>query len=90
MWDILETPKATKALDKLPVEIIKKYEKWKDVVKYSGPSALRLMSGLRDEALKGEWFGYRSLRLSLKYRVIYQVRKDEVRVIVMDINAHRY
>lgn len=39
MWDILETPKATKALDKLPVEIIK---------------------------------------------------KDEVRVFVMDINAHRY
>ena len=90
MWEIYEHRRVPKTLSGLPTQVLQRYEKWKDIVRYSSPSALRLITGLRDEALKGEWFGYRSSRLSLKYRVIYQVRKDEIRVIVIDINPHKY
>ena len=43
-----------------------------------------------DEALKGVWKGYRSSRLSKQYRVIYQVRKEIVSILVIDVNAHDY
>ena len=75
---------------RLPEEILKKYEKWKDIVILSGPHGLKTFSGLRDEALKGTWFGYRSSRLNIQYRVIYRVVGNELRVEVIDINAHDY
>lgn len=90
MWVIYEGQKARKALKRLPEEILKKYEKWKDIVVLSGPHGLKAFSGLRDEALKGTWFGYRSSRLNIQYRVIYRVVDNELRVEVIDINAHDY
>lgn len=90
MWRIYEGLKVRKALRRLPIEILKKYEKWKDVVAISGPTGLRALPGLRDEALKGVWFGYRSSRLNIQYRVIYRIVKDELHVEVVDINAHDY
>lgn len=90
MWQIFEGPKARKALDKLPREMLKKYEKWKDVVRLGGPTALRTIRGFNDEALRGKWFGYRSSRLSLQYRLIYRVVKDVLMIEVFDVNAHDY
>ena len=75
---------------KLPVEVLKRYEKWKDVVRISGPEGLRLIRGFRDEALRGEWKGHRSSRLGLRYRVIYEVVAEEVLVLVIDITPHEY
>ena len=43
---------------------------WKDIAMISGPPGLRLIKGFHDEALRGEWKGYRSSRLGLQYRVI--------------------
>jgi len=77
-------------LSGLPVEVLKRYEKWKDIVTISGPSGLRLIKGFHDEALRGEWQGCRSSRLGLQYRVIYQVVAQQVLVQVMDITAHDY
>ena len=37
MWEIYEHRNAVKELDALPVEILKRYEKWKDIVRISGP-----------------------------------------------------
>ena len=48
------------------------------------------VSGFRDEVLKGVWKGYRSSRLSLQYRVIFQVRKEVVSILAIDMNAHDY
>ncbi len=90
MWKIFEGPKARKALAKLPKDILKRYEKWKDIVKISGPQGLRLIKGFHDEALRGQWFGYRSSRLNLHYRVIYMINKDHCWVDVIDLNAHDY
>ena len=45
MWEIYEGPKARKSLKKLPHEILKRYEKWKDIVMISGPGGLRNIRG---------------------------------------------
>ncbi len=77
-------------LRRLPAELLKRYEKWKDIVHISGPMGLRRIKGFRDEALRGEWKGYRASRLSQQYRVIYRVERDELQVWVIDLTAHDY
>lgn len=90
MWLVYEHPRAVKSIRKLPKEVLKRYEKWKDIVNVSGPSGLRLIKGFHDESLRGEWAGYRSSRLGLQYRVIYEIHGDEVYVAVFDLTAHDY
>lgn len=90
MWEILEHRRAVRSLATLPLEVLKRYEKWKDIVRISGPPGLRLIRGFRDEALRGEWKGHRSSRLGQRYRVIYRVEENEVLVLVMDLTAHDY
>jgi addiction module RelE/StbE family toxin len=90
MWAIYEHRRAAKHIDALPVEILKRYEKWKDIVRISGPVGLRAIRGFNDEALQGEWRGHRSSRLSQQYRVIYRIVRDQVFVEVVDVTAHNY
>ena len=71
-------------------EILKRYEKWKDVISISGPQGLKMIAGFHDEALKGKWKGYRSSRLNEQYRVIYTVNKNEIYVRVEEITPHNY
>ena len=74
----------------MPQDVLKRYEKWKDIVEVSGPQGLKLIKGFRDEALRGEWKGYRSSRLSQQYRVIYKVESDKLYVLVMEVTPHNY
>ena len=90
MWEIYEHRRVPGHLKRLPVEILRRYEKWKDVVQISGPQGLKQIKGFRDEALRGQWKGHRSSRLNQQYRVIYQVESDRVRVMVIDVTAHDY
>jgi addiction module RelE/StbE family toxin len=73
MWRIEEHRRVDKQVASVPKDILKRYEKWKDIAEISGPPGLRLIRGFRDEALSGEWRGYRSCRLGLQWRVIYRV-----------------
>jgi proteic killer suppression protein len=73
-----------------PKEILKRYEKWKDIVAISGPAGLKLIRGFRDEALSGQRKGSRSSRLGKKYRVIYEVEASRVLVKVIEVTAHDY
>jgi mRNA-degrading endonuclease YafQ of YafQ-DinJ toxin-antitoxin module len=75
------------ALAAAPVEVQQRYEKSKDIVKISGPQGLRLIRGLNDEALSGNWKGFRPSRLDIQYRVIYKVQKDKVLVEVEHASA---
>lgn len=77
-------------LAKAPRDVLKRYEKWKDIVRVSGPAGLRLIRGLRDEALAGQWKGHRSSRLGQQFRVIYMVEASEVIVLVVEITPHDY
>ena len=90
MWEIYEHRKVEKQLKSLPTEVLKRYEKWKDIVFISGPLGLKLIKGFRDEALRGEWKGHRSSRLSAQYRVIYMVENEKVLVKVMSVTPHDY
>jgi proteic killer suppression protein len=90
MWEVYEHRRASKRLDRLPLDTLKRYEKWKDVVKISGPSGLRLIKGFHDEALRGKWRGHRSSRLGQQYRVIYKIEERKVLVLVVDVTAHDY
>jgi addiction module RelE/StbE family toxin len=90
MWAIYEHRKAVKQFQSLPIDVLKRYEKWKDIVFTSGPQGLRLIKGFHDEALKGEWKDCRSSRLNIQYRVIYKIVKNEILVQVIDLTAHDY
>jgi len=90
MWEIYEHRRVSKQLISLPVEILKRYEKWKDIAKISGPGGLRFINGFHDEALRGEWKGFRSSRLSINYRIIYKIVEMDILVQVISITSHDY
>ena len=90
MWDIYEHRNVVKRLNRTPQEVLKRYEKWKDIVEVSGPEGLKLIKGFRDEALKGEWKGHRSSSLNQQYRVIYRVEADKLFILVMELTPHDY
>ena len=90
MWDVFEHRRVARQLKDAPNEVLKRYEKWKDIVGFSGPSGLRMIKGFHDESLRGEWKGYRSSRLGLEYRVIYKTLKDQVMIQVVNLSPHDY
>lgn len=87
---IYEHMRVSRQLDSIPDDVLKRYEKWKDIVTLSGPQGLRKIRGLRDESLGGEWKGHRSSRLNQQYRVIYRVEKDKILVEVVSVTPHDY
>jgi mRNA-degrading endonuclease RelE of RelBE toxin-antitoxin system len=90
MWGIFEHRRIDKQLDSAPPEILKRYEKWKDIASLSGPPGLRQIRGFNDAALSGIWHGYRSSRLGLQWRVIYRVLAEDSAFEVATITAHDY
>lgn len=91
MWEIQEHRRVDKQLSAaVPVEILKRYEKWKDIARLSGPPGLRLITGFHDEALSGEWKGYRSSRLGLQWHLIYKVSAKILLIQVVQMTAHDY
>jgi addiction module RelE/StbE family toxin len=90
MWAILEHGRLDRQVAKMPREVLKRYEKWKDIVRLSGPPGVRLIQGFHDEALAGKWKGFRSSRLGDQWRVIYRVDAERVTYYVESITAHDY
>ncbi len=90
IWKILEHKSLIKNSKKLPPQVLKKYELWKDLVFRHGPEILREFPGFNDEKLAGNRLGQRSSRLNFQYRVIYSVEQDEVIVYVFEITPHKY
>lgn len=83
---------ASKQLAKVPLHIVKKFALWVDLVTTEGLAAARAIPGFRDHSLKGDWKGYRAIRLSQAYRAIYQGRRDGSveAVYVEEVNKHDY
>lgn len=90
MWRIEEHRRVDKQAAAMPAEILKRFEKWKDIATLSGPPGLRLIKGFHDEALSGDWKGYRSSRLGEQWRVIYRVVPEEQLFQVASLTAHDY
>ena len=91
MWGIEEHRRVDKQLSgKVPQEVLKRYEKWKDIAMLSGPPGLRAIKGFHDEALSGEWKGHGSSRLGLQWRVIYRVSANVLLIQVIQVTPHDY
>jgi addiction module RelE/StbE family toxin len=90
MWTIREHRSLAKAVEKAPAQIRKKYELWKNIARHSGSEGLSKIPGFNDEALGGEWRGFRSSRLSLGYRVIYRTEREDLIVNVERVSKHDY
>ena len=91
MWQIEEHRRVDKQLSgSIPIEILKRYEKWKDIASISGPQGLRAIKGFHDEARSGDWSGHRSSRLGLQWRVVYQVVANMLLIQVVQVTAHDY
>ena len=90
MWTLLEHRRIDKQCASAPVEVLKRYEKWKDIAALSGPLGLRQIVGFHDEALSGEWKGHRSSRLGIQFRLIYRVVPEEMTFLVVSLTAHDY
>ena len=91
MWRIEEHRRVDRQLSgRVPQEVLKRYEKWKDIAMLSGPPGLRAIKGFHDEALSGEWKGHRSSRLGLQWRVIYRVSANVLLIQVIHVTPHDY
>jgi addiction module RelE/StbE family toxin len=90
MWVVYEKKSLVKTISKLPLGVVKHYELWKRIVEHEGPQGLYAIKGLHDEALKGDWKGFRSSRLTKQWRVIYKTEKQICEIYVIDINSHDY
>lgn len=91
MWRIEEHRRVDKQLSgSVPQKTLERYEKWKDIAAMSGPPGLRAIKGFHDEALSGDWKGYRSSHLGLQWRVIYRVVADVLLVQVVQVTPHGY
>ena len=90
MWDIYEHRDVSKQLKSLSSDVLKRYEKWKDIVAISGAKGLKEIKGFHDEALRGEWKGYRSSRLNIQYRIVYKVENEKFYIKVVKVTAHDY
>ena len=90
MWEVLEHRRLDRQLTKAPREVLKRYEKWKDIARLSGPPGIRLIKGFHDEALAGEWRGYRSSRLGDQWRVIYRAVPERLMYYIESLTPHDY
>jgi hypothetical protein len=90
MWHLLEHRRIDKQCAAMPREVLKRYEKWKDIAAISGPVGLRQIAGFHDELLGGEWKGHRSSRLGVQHRVIYRAIARELTIQILSITAHDY
>ena len=91
MWQIEEHRRVDKQFSAaVPQEVLKRYEKWKDIAALSGPQGLRAIKGFHDEALLGAWKGHRSSRLGLQWRVIYRLAANVLLIQVVEVTPHDY
>ena len=90
--DVELSSKARKQLTRVPSHIARKFALWVDLVRVDGLEAARAIPGFRDHALRGEWQGYRAIRLSDAYRAIYTVRdRSSIETVcVEEVNKHDY
>lgn len=92
MWQILEHRQVDKVLSSgvFPLKSSSVMRKWKDIAALSGPQGLKLIKGFQDEALSGDWKGFRSSRLNAQWRVIYAAESEILTVRVIRVTPHDY
>lgn len=88
---VVIAPFAEKQLRKVPEPIVRKLKYWVQAVEARGLEEVRKAPGYHDEPLKGDRKGQRSIRLSLSYRAIYEVRRNEIEFVsIQEVSKHKY
>ena len=89
-WVVIEHKDVVNALKKVPVHIRSNYLYWKKLVVNEGLDKLVGIRGFNFEKLRGDRAGQYSCRLSRGYRVIFEIRNEELCVLVLEMNKHEY
>lgn len=89
---VLLSESVERDLNKLPIQITKKFQTWVRHVEFYGIWETRLIKGFHDEPLKGQRKGQRSIRLNRSYRAIYiELQNNEIQIIkVIEVHKHDY
>ncbi len=82
------SPKALKDLKKIPSHLMDRMLIWIESIENDGLMETRKIRGFRDEALKGNRKGQRSIRLNKAYRVIYSI-KEKI-ILIEEVKKHDY
>jgi len=84
--------RAQKQLVRMPTRIAEKLMAWVEAVMADGLEEVRKVPGYHDEPLKGERLGQRSIRLSIAYRAIYEIKRDgRVEFVsIEEVSKHDY
>lgn len=90
--DYADLTAVRKQLSKIPKDIVRRLQRWILYVETIGLIETRKIPGLHDEPLKGQWKGYRSVRLGKKWRAIYIHKKDgSINIAVIEeVTPHEY
>lgn len=80
MWTVVEHRRIGRQIESIPAKTLIRYETWKDIVSLSGPEGVRCIEGFRDEPRPGKKKGRRQSLLDAGWRVVYRIRKREIRV----------
>ena len=80
MWTVVEHRRVGRQIESIPAVTLKRYETWKDVVSLSGLEGVTRIEGFRDEPRSGKKKKRRQSWLDAGWRVVYRIRKREIRV----------
>jgi proteic killer suppression protein len=89
------TKKAQRDLEKVPVLIAKKLDKWIKFVEHHGLSGAQKYTSYRNEKLFGKRQGQYSIRLNRSYRAFYKIDTRQgwgrIEIIkIIEVNHHDY
>lgn len=92
IYKVIVSEKAQNQLSKAPPRIAGKLYYWARTVGEIGLENVRRIPGFHDEPLQGKRKGQRSIRLSLHYRAIYEVKKEDILefIWIEEVTKHEY
>ena len=92
IYEVRLTKTAQKNLTNIPSHCIIKLQGWIDSVQKFGLRQTRKCQGYHDEPLQGGLSLLRSVRLSVKYRAFYLIKKDgQIEFASIEkVNSHDY
>ena len=86
-WKVIESRAMVRQLQRAPKVIQEKYAIWRNRVRRDGPY---LQGGYCFHALEGNRRGQKSIRLNLRWRVIFKVFEGELVVEALELTPHKY
>jgi addiction module RelE/StbE family toxin len=91
MKTVVDLSLVVKDLDRIPLNLAKKLDRWIAEVEKFGLERVRMRPGWNDHPLHGNRTGQRVIRLNRKWRAVYIVFESEIRIVrIIEVHAHDY